>query len=170
MEIKEIENHISKIPDYPKPGILFYDISTLHLDKRAFHSSINLLSKCVTELEFDLVAGIDARGFIFASSLAFKLEKGLVMLRKKNKLPGKKLSLDYDLEYGKDTIEINVNVKGKKVLLVDDLLATGGTAKASVELLKDSGSEVVSFLCLIELTFLNAKENLQIPFKSLIRY
>ena len=88
------------------------------LDKRAFHSSINLLSKCVTELEFDLVAGIDARGFIFASSLAFKLEKGLVMLRKKNKLPGKKLSLDYDLEYGKDTIEINVNVKLKRFCLL----------------------------------------------------
>ena len=92
-------------------------------------------------------------GFIFASGIASKLNKGLVMLRKKNKLPGKTLSQEYNLEYGKDTIEINVNIENKKVLLVDDLLATGGTANAAIKLLKKSGAKVQSFLCLIELSF-----------------
>ena len=170
MELKKIEGFISKIPDHPEPGILFYDISTLLINNQAFGESIRLMSKTVSESEIDLVAGIDARGFIFASGLAFRLNKGLVMLRKKNKLPGKILSQKYDLEYGKDTIEINVDIKNKRVLLVDDLLATGGTANAALKLLKKSGAKVKSLLCLIELSFLNGKQKLDIPFKSLIRY
>ena len=103
MDLNEIEESISKIPDYPKPGILFYDISTLLCNKLAFVSSIDLLSALTEKLNFELIAGIDARGFIFASSLAYKLKSGLMMIRKKSKLPGKTLSLEYDLEYGKDT-------------------------------------------------------------------
>ena len=170
MEIKTIESYISKIPDYPKPGILFYDISTLILNNEAFSDSLRLMCDSVSELEIDLVAGIDARGFIFASGIASKLNKGLVMLRKKDKLPGKTLSQEYNLEYGTDTIEINVNIENKSILLVDDLLATGGTANAAIKLLKKSGAKVKSFLCLIELSFLNGKQELDIPFKSLIRY
>ena len=170
MELKEIEALINKIPDHPKPGILFYDISTLILNNEALGESLRLMCKSVSNLEIDLVAGIDARGFIFGSGMACKLNKGFVMLRKKNKLPGRTLSQEYNLEYGKDTIEINVNIENKRVLLVDDLLATGGTANAAIKLLKKSGAKVKSFLCLIELSFLNGKQKLNIPFKSLIRY
>ena len=170
MELKEIEAFVNKIPDHPKPGILFYDISTLILDNEAFSDSLRLMCESVSELEIDLVAGIDARGFIFASGIASKLNKGLVMLRKKDKLPGKTFSQEYNLEYGTDTIEINVNIENKRILLVDDLLATGGTANAAVKLLKKSGAKVKSFLCLIELSFLNGKRSLDIPFKSLIWY
>jgi len=170
MELKEIEAFINKIPDHPKPGILFYDISTLILNNEAFCESLRLMSESVSKSEIELVAGIDARGFIFASGIASKLNKGLVMLRKKGKLPGSILSQEYSLEYGKDTIEINVNIENKKVLLVDDLLATGGTANAALKLLKKSGAKVQSFLCLIELSFLNGKQGLDVPFNSLIRY
>jgi len=170
MEPKDIESFVNKIPDYPKPGILFYDISTLLVNNKAFEHSIRLMSENVSNLDIDLIAGIDARGFIFAAGLAHKLNKGMVMLRKKNKLPGKIFSQEYDLEYGKDTIEINVNIENKKILLVDDLLATGGTANAALKLLKKSGAQVKCFLCLIELTFLSGKQKLDIPFKSLIRY
>ena len=103
MEIKEIESHISKVPDYPKPGILFYDISTLIFNKDAFSSSIKKLTDKVKDYEFDLIASIDARGFLFGSALAYSLGKGLVMVRKKSKLPGKTISYDYELEYGMDT-------------------------------------------------------------------
>ena len=170
MELKEIEALINKIPDHPKPGILFYDISTLILNNEALGESLRLMCKSVSNLEIDLVAGIDARGFIFGSGMACKLNKGFVMLRKKNKLPGRTLSQEYNLEYGKDTIEINVNIENKRVLLVDDLLATGGTANAAIKLLKKSGAKVKGFSCLIELSFLNGKQKLNIPFKSLIRY
>ena len=170
MELKEIEALINKIPDHPKPGILFYDISTLILDNEAFGESLRLMCESVSNLEIDLVAGIDARGFIFGSGMACKLNKGFVMLRKKNKLPGRTLSQEYNLEYGKDTIEINVNIENKRILLVDDLLATGGTANAAIKLLKKSGAKVKGFLCVIELSFLNGKQKLNIPFKSLIRY
>ena len=138
MEIKEIESYISKIPDYPKPGILFYDISTLISNNKAFSSSIVKLINVVQNYKFDLVASIDARGFLFGSVIAYSLNKGLVMIRKKNKLPGKKISHEYELEYGRDTLEINTEAKGKSFLLVDDLLATGGTANAAIQLLKKS--------------------------------
>ena len=115
MKIKEIESFISKVQDYPKPGILFYDISTLISNNTAFRASIDLLHKSIMKYEFDLVAGIDARGFIFASALAYKLNKGIVMIRKKNKLPGNKMTLEYDLEYGKDTLEVNIKMDAKKI-------------------------------------------------------
>ena len=170
MQIKEIESYISKIPDYPKPGILFYDISTLIFDKNAFSSTIDKLIDIAKNYEFDLVASIDARGFLFGSVIAHQLNKGLIMVRKKNKLPGKTISFEYELEYGTDTLEINVDAKNKKFLLVDDLLATGGTANAALELIKKAGGETSCFLSLIELTFLNGKKNISVPIKSLIQY
>ena len=170
MQIKEIESYISKIPDYPKPGILFYDISTLIFDKNAFSSTIDKLIDIAKNYEFDLVASIDARGFLFGSVIAHQLNKGLIMVRKKNKLPGKTINFEYELEYGTDTLEINVDAKNKKFLLVDDLLATGGTANAALELIKKAGGETSCFLSLIELTFLNGKKNISVPIKSLIQY
>ena len=149
MKTEELETFISKIPDYPKPGILFYDISTLISDGRAFKASVEKLDNLTKSYKFELIAGIDARGFIFASSLAYKLNKGFVMIRKKNKLPGKKISVAYDLEYGKDTLEVNIKLKYKSILLVDDLLATGGTANAACKLLEKSGGTVTCFLSLI---------------------
>ena len=170
MQIREIETFISKIPDYPKPGILFYDISTLISNDQAFKASVDKLYDLIKNYKFELIAGIDARGFIFASSLAYKLNKGFVMIRKKNKLPGKTISIDYDLEYGKDTLEVNVNLKSKDILLVDDLLATGGTANAACKLLEKSGGTVTCFLSLIELDFLNGRKNINIPIETLINY
>ncbi len=170
MLLKEIESCIGKVKDYPKPGILFYDISSLILNNDAFHSSVNELIKLTSKYEFDLIAAIDARGFIFGSAVAYKLKKGFVMVRKKNKLPGKKMSLEYELEYGKDTLEVNVKLKSKKILLVDDLLATGGTAGAAIKLIENSGGTVSCFLSLIELDFLNARKKIKIPIETLIHY
>ena len=170
MDIKEIETYISKVPNYPKEGILFYDISTLISNKIAFKSCINKLAELTEKYDFDLIAGIDARGFIFASTLAYKLEKGIVMIRKKNKLPGKTVSYDYDLEYGSDTLEVNINLKNKKVLLVDDLLATGGSANAAIQLIKKSKGTVSCFISVIELDFLKGRNKIESPFETLIHY
>ena len=170
MEIKEIESYISKIPDYPKPGILFYDISTLIYDKKAFSFTIQKTLDVIKNHDFDLVASIDARGFVFGSVIAHSLNKGLVMIRKKNKLPGKTISYEYELEYGKDTLEININAKNKRFLLVDDLLATGGTANAALELIKKAGGQTSCFLTIIELAFLNGRRKISVPTESLIQY
>ena len=170
MNIQEIENQINKVPDYPKPGILFYDISSLIINNQAFSATISLLADSVKKFDFNSVAAIDARGFIFGSALAHKLGLGLVMIRKKGKLPGKVITQSYELEYGTDILEINVNTKNKKFILVDDLLATGGTAAAAIELLKKSGGSVSCFLALIELTFLNGKKKIDDPVETLIRY
>ena len=170
MEIKEIESCINKIPDFPKPGILFYDISSLISHKNAFKACIDQLTKLTEKYDFELIAAIDARGFIFASAIAYKLEKGLVMVRKKDKLPGKKINYEYKLEYGTDTLEVNIDLNSKKLLLVDDLLATGGTANAAVQLIKKSGGLVTCFISLIELDFLNGRKKLDVPIESLINY
>ena len=134
MDISTLETYISKVPDYPKKGILFYDISTLLSDKLAFKSSIEKMSECLKKYDIDKVAAIDARGFIFGSAIAHVLNLGLIMIRKKNKRPGQGISLEYDLEYGKDTLEVNLKLQEKKIIIVDDLLATGGTAQAACEL------------------------------------
>ena len=170
MKIEEIESFIGKVPDFPKPGILFYDISTLIINKEAFVSSLDRFEKLFTEFNFDAIAAIDARGFIFGSALAHKLNLGMMMIRKKNKLPGKKISFEYDLEYGKDTLEINISVKNKKFLLIDDLLATGGTANAAVKLIEKAGGKVSCFGSLIELSFLNGRNKLSVPVQTLIKY
>ena len=170
MKIEEIESFITKVPDFPKPGILFYDVSTLFFSKEAFASSLDHFEKLFTEFKFDTIAAIDARGFIIGSALAYKLKIGMMMIRKKNKLPGKKISFEYDLEYGKDILEININVENKKLLLIDDLLATGGTANAAVKLIEKAGGNVSCFGSLIELSFLNGRNKLTVPVRTLIKY
>ena len=170
MKIEEIESFITKVPDFPKPGILFYDVSTLFFSKEAFASSLDHFEKLFTEFKFDTIAAIDARGFVFGSALAYKLKLGMMMIRKKNKLPGKKISLEYDLEYGKDILEINISVENKKFLLIDDLLATGGTANAAVKLIEKAGGNVSCFGSLIELSFLNGRNKLSVPVRTLIKY
>tara|TARA_B100000579_G_scaffold410071_1_gene399651 strand:- start:617 stop:1129 length:513 start_codon:yes stop_codon:yes gene_type:complete len=170
MNIQEIEAKINKIPDYPKPGILFYDISSLIINNTAFSETIRLLTETIKKFDFNCIAAIDARGFIFGSAIAHKLGLGLVMIRKKGKLPGKVMSHSYDLEYGTDTLEINVKAKNKKFILVDDLLATGGTAEAAIELIKKSGGTISCFLALIELKFLKGKEKIDVPVETLIHY
>ncbi len=170
MEVKEIEEFIKKVPDYPKPGILFYDISTLLQNNEAFSNSVNLLAKLIKNYKFDLIAAIDARGFIFGAALSIKLDTGLMMIRKLNKLPGKKISYSYELEYGSDTLEVNVDAQNKDVAIVDDLLATGGTASAAAELIRKAGGKVTCFASLIELKFLKGREKLNLPVKTLIEY
>tara|TARA_Y100001954_G_scaffold145842_1_gene155259 strand:+ start:658 stop:1170 length:513 start_codon:yes stop_codon:yes gene_type:complete len=170
MNIEKIENLINKIPDYPKPGILFYDISTLIFNKDAFSSCINYLAEIASNYEFDHIASIDARGFIFGSALAYKLDKGLIMIRKKGKLPGKVISHTYELEYGSDTLEINVDAKEKKIALVDDLLATGGTASAAINLIEKSGGFACCFFSVIQLDFLKGFKKINIPTETLIHY
>mgnify|MGYP001285578203 FL=1 len=170
MNIEKIENLINKIPDYPKPGILFYDISTLIFNKDAFSSCIDYLAEIASNYEFDHIASIDARGFIFGSALAYKLDKGLIMIRKKGKLPGKVISHTYELEYGSDTLEINVDAKEKKIALVDDLLATGGTASAAINLIEKSGGFACCFFSIIQLDFLKGFKKINIPTETLIHY
>ena len=170
MNIEKIESFISKIPDYPKPGILYYDISTMINNSEAFSACIDHLGNAVKSYSFEKIGAIDARGFIFASALAKTLKKGLKMIRKKNKLPGDVKSLSYNLEYGSDTLEINQNVKNEKFIIVDDLLATGGTGQASCKLIKESGGIVECFLSLIELTSLNGRKGFKIPVETLIKY
>ena len=170
MQIEEIESCISKVPDFPEPGILFYDISTLISNNNALKSSIKYLEVLTKKYDYDLIAGIDARGFLFASCLAYNLDKGIVMIRKKNKLPGKVISLEYDLEYGKDTLEVNLKLQEKKIIIVDDLLATGGTAQAACELLRKAGGTVSCFISLIELSFLNGRKKIDVQTETLIKY
>jgi len=171
--IREIEAAIRNIPDFPKPGIQFKDITPVLADPRLFAGSVRLLASSAGGQRIDAVAGIEARGFIFASAVALQLGAGFVPVRKKGKLPYKKLEASYDLEYGTNTIEMHVDAvkPGSKVLLVDDLLATGGTAAAAAGLLYKVGAEVVAVSFLVELTFLNGRERLgghQV--RSFIRY
>ena len=170
MDISTLETYISKVPDYPKKGILFYDISTLLSDKLAFKSSIEKMSECLKNYDIDKVAAIDARGFIFGSAIAKVLNLGLIMIRKKNKLPGEVISYNYELEYGSDCLEIKSNFQGCNVALVDDLLATGGTAKAACELIKKAGGSVKCFCTLIELEFLSGRNLISVPLETLIKY
>ena len=170
MDISTLETYISKVPDYPKKGILFYDISTLLSDKLAFKNSIEKMSERLRNYDIDKIAAIDARGFIFGSAIATVLNLGLIMIRKKNKLPGEVISYDYDLEYGSDSLEVNSDVGKCNIALVDDLLATGGTARAACELIKKSGGTVKCFFTLIELEFLSGRRLINVPFETIIKY
>lgn len=144
---------VRAIPDYPRPGILFRDVSTLLLDGPGFRASIDRLIDTVDADAIDLVAGVEARGFIVASALSYALTKGKIMLRKSGKLPGEAVGVDYALEYGTDRIEMHVGAvrPGDRVLLVDDLIATGGTALAGVELLRGQGAVVDSARFFVDL-------------------
>jgi adenine phosphoribosyltransferase len=167
-----LKDHIRGIPDFPTPGILFYDISPLLAHPGAWQATVERLAEIVEEHEPDVLAGIESRGFLVAAPLALKLNKGFVMVRKKGKLPGPTLPYTYDLEYGSDTIEIQADAvePGQKVFLVDDLLATGGTMNAAAQLLRSAKAEVTGAACIIELTFLNGRGNLDMPISTLITY
>jgi adenine phosphoribosyltransferase len=149
----ELSALVRTIPDYPKPGIMFRDVSTLLLDGNGFRAAIDQLIETFDPDVFDLIAGIEARGFVVASALSYALTKGKVMLRKPSKLPGKTVGIDYALEYGTDRIEMHVGAvkPGARVLLVDDLIATGGTALAGISLLRSQGAEVTEARFLIDL-------------------
>lgn len=151
------------IPDYPKPGILFRDVSTLLLDGAGFRAAIDRLAASFDPAEVDLIAGIEARGFIVASALSYALTKGKIMLRKSGKLPGEAVGIDYELEYGTDRIEMHMGAvqPGQKVLLVDDLIATGGTAMAGVSLLRGQGAVVRQARFLIDLPDLGGADRLR---------
>ena len=167
-----LKNHIRGIPDFPKPGILFYDISTLLAHPAAWQTAVERLADTVAPYRPAVLAGIESRGFLVAAPLALKLGCGFIMVRKQGKLPGATVGYSYDLEYGSDMVEIQADAvaPGQRVVLLDDLIATGGTLRASIELIRKVGGTVVAAACLIELTFLNGREGLDIPFESLIRY
>ena len=166
------KKHIRSIPDFPKPGILFYDISTLLAHPKAWHATIEQMAETVKAYKPDVLAGIESRGFLLAAPLAIALGTGFVMLRKKGKLPGITVRHTYALEYGTDTIEIQADAvdKGKRVVLVDDLLATGGTMSAAVTLLEQVGAVVPAAACIIELTFLEGRKKLPVPVEALLKY
>lgn len=153
---------IRDIPDFPKEGILFKDITTLLRDPRAFQMTIDALGDRFKNSAIDYVVGIESRGFIFGGPIAYKLGVGFVPVRKPGKLPGATTRIEYQLEYGTDALEIHMDAiePGKRVLVVDDLLATGGTVKATIDLCEKIGAQVVGAAFLIELSFLNGKEKL----------
>jgi adenine phosphoribosyltransferase len=169
----DLKKLIREIPDYPKPGILFYDLTTLLEDPRGFHSLVDRLCDHYNGKKVDIVAGIEARGFIFAPALAYRLGAGFVPIRKPKKLPWKTVSVTYQLEYGSDQLEIHQDAvkPGQRVLICDDLLATGGTASAAIELVRKLGGEVKGAAFAVELSFLKGREKLAgVDVFSLLKY
>jgi adenine phosphoribosyltransferase len=169
----DLERAIRNVPDFPKPGIQFKDITPVLADARLFGGCIDLLAAGYKPGMVDAVVGIDARGFIFAAAVAVKLNAGFIPVRKKGKLPYQTHEQSYDLEYGSNTVAIHIDAvkPGERVLLVDDLLATGGTAAAAAQLLTKIGANILEVHFLIELGFLNGREKLKgFPIKSLITY
>ena len=156
----DLKKYIRSIQDYPKKGILFRDITTLIKNKDAFKDCIDQISKILNNLNFDKIAAIESRGFIFASPLSYNLSRPNILLRKKNKLPAEKYSVDFQLEYGKSTLEIHKDSieSGEKVIIIDDLIATGGTAEAAAKLIEKSGGKVSGFVFVINLFDLGGKE------------
>ena len=156
----DLKKYIRSIPDYPKKGILFRDITTLIKNKDAFKNCVDQMSKILNKLNYDKIAGIESRGFIFASPLSYNLSKPHILMRKKNKLPAERHSVDFELEYGKATLEIHkdsINSK-EKIIIIDDLIATGGTASAAAKLVEKSGGEVSGFIFVINLFDLGGKK------------
>ena len=171
--IEELARAIRDVPDFPKPGILFKDITPVLADARLFASSVKRLTEHFKPGDVDAVVGIDARGFIFAAAAALKLECGFVPVRKKGKLPYKAYEESYDLEYGSNTIAVHTDAvrPGSRVVLIDDLLATGGTAAAAANLLRRLGANILEITFLIELGFLKGREKLRgFPVRSLVVY
>tara|TARA_Y100000748_G_C15240714_1_gene388932 strand:- start:110 stop:637 length:528 start_codon:yes stop_codon:yes gene_type:complete len=157
-----LKDYIRSIPDYPKKGILFRDITTLIKNEQAFSETINLIVEKSKKFNFTKIAAIESRGFVFASAVSYVLKKPFIMLRKKNKLPADVHSVDFELEYGTATIEIHKDSidKGDKVLIIDDLIATGGTAEAAAKLIEISSGEVAAFIFVINLFDLGGSDNL----------
>ena len=155
----DIKNYIRSIPDYPKKGILFRDITTLVKNGEAFKYTIDKIVEIINSQNFEKIAAVESRGFVFASAVAYKLSKPLILIRKKNKLPAETYSEDFELEYGKATLEIHKDSvkKNEKVVIIDDLIATGGTAKAAAKLVEKTGGKVEIFVFVINLFDLGGK-------------
>jgi adenine phosphoribosyltransferase len=168
----DFKTHIRAIPDFPKPGILFYDISTLLAHPQAWRAMIEQLAEAVRPYRPELLVGIESRGFLVAAPLAFAIGSGFAMVRKKGKLPGRTVRHSYDLEYGTDTIEVQEDAiaPGQRVVVLDDLIATGGTMQATIELVRQRGGTVAAAVCIIELSFLQARQKLDVPLAAMISY
>ena len=162
LALQEIERHIRNVPDFPRPGVSFKDITPLIEDGDALHAAVDALSGAVEEIEYDRVLSAEARGFVFGTALAYSARKGLVLARKKDKLPRKTISATYELEYGTDTLQAHADAipPGTRVLVTDDLLATGGTARAMCDLVENAGGIVAGTAFLIELTYLRGRDKL----------
>lgn len=170
---KLLKGRITDIKDYPKKGIVFRDITSLIDDAQAFGAAIDRMAQLASTSKIDYIVGIEARGFVLGSALAYRMKKGFILIRKKGKLPRATISKQYDLEYGSDTLEMHRDaIKGNgSVLIVDDLLATGGTAKAVAELVEEAGGKVAALEFLVELTELNGREKLsKYDVISVVRY
>lgn len=161
--MEDLKRKIRDVPDFPKPGILFKDITPLLADVRSFQRVIDLLAKRYADKAIDYVVGVESRGFIFASALAYRIDAGFIPVRKRGKLPYKTEKVEYALEYGTDSVEIHSDAvhQGSRVLVVDDLLATGGTAKATCDLVEKTGGCVVECAFVIELGFLKGREKMK---------
>jgi adenine phosphoribosyltransferase len=173
MSAETLRGKIREIPDFPKPGILFYDITTLLKDPAAYHEAIDLMVEPYKDDQIDLVVGMESRGFIFSAPMAYELGTGLVPVRKLGKLPAETLTVEYALEYGSNTLEIHRDAvqPGQRVLIVDDLLATGGTVGGTIELVERLHGQVVGLAFLVELEFLNGRSRLDgRKVTSVVRY
>jgi adenine phosphoribosyltransferase len=163
MSAEELRAKIREIPDFPKPGILFYDITTLLKDAGAYHDAIDAMIEPYRNVKIDLVVGMESRGFIFSGPIAYQLKAGLIPVRKLGKLPAETVSVEYALEYGSNTLEIHKDAirPGQRVLIVDDLLATGGTVHGTIELVERLQGDIVGLAFLVELLFLKGRDRLQ---------
>ena len=171
--MEHLKEKIRHVPDFPKPGILFYDITTLLRDPVSLGEALDGLAKPFRDEHIDLVVGIESRGFIFGTAVADRLKTGFVPVRKPGKLPARTIQQSYDLEYGSDTLEMHHDAiePGQRILIVDDLLATGGTARACVDLVTGAGGNVVSLAFLVELQFLNGRARLDdVPMFVALQY
>ncbi len=171
--MEDLKKLIREVPDFPKKGINFYDITTLLLDPEGLEGTIDALTELCRGMQIDTIIGVESRGFIFGTPLAYQLGTGFIPVRKPKKLPSKTVSVSYDLEYGTDTLEMHKDAvgKGHRILIVDDLLATGGTAKAVVDLVEKAGGVVAGLLFVIELDFLEGRKKFDgYEVKSLIHY
>jgi adenine phosphoribosyltransferase len=171
--MEALKEKIRHVPDFPKPGILFYDITTLLSDSAGFRSVIDAMVEPYSKAAFDVVVGIESRGFILGAAIADRLRCGFVPVRKLGKLPSRTARATYELEYGTDSLEMHLDAvtKGQKVLIVDDLLATGGTARATIDLVRQVGGDVAGVAFLIELTALNGRARLAgEPIRAVLQY
>ena len=161
--MKKLEEYVRSIPDFPEEGIIFRDVTSVLQDAEGLHLAVDTMQGLVKDLEFDVVAGPESRGFIFGTPIAYNMRKPFVLIRKKGKLPCETVETSYDLEYGQATIEMHKDsIKpGQKVLIVDDLIATGGTTEAMIKLVEQLGGEVVGVVVLIELKGLNGREKIK---------
>jgi len=170
---EEIQRHIREVPDFPKPGVSFKDITPLIENGLAFHAAVDGMARATEDIDFDRVLSAEARGFVFGTALAYRAKKGLVLARKPNKLPRKTISASYELEYGSNALEVHADAitPGTRVLVVDDLLATGGTARAMCRLVENARGVVAGVAFLIELRYLGGRELLA-PYEvtSLLAY